>query len=214
MNDTLHSEQTAHDHYLSTFSHYLGMYGALRPEEISRRCALEFDGKKSAFALRVMGTEYLAAFPDFAMTPLTGVDFCSRSARLLFLRYLCEGKYCGGTGGQVSYDALPWGEVYYKNFRGRCVSRLAGAFGKDAGALDRVMRDNVSLRVEKLRQGDAGYRFEFLNGLYMSVIVWEGDEEFPPSAQILFSDNFAFAFTAEDVAAAAEFVVGYLASLA
>jgi hypothetical protein len=202
-----------HDHYRSTFNHYLSIYGTLRPEDISRRCALAFDAGKSAFALRVMGAEYLAAFPDFKATPLSGADFCSRYGRLLILKYLCEGRYCAGVGGQIAYEALPWGEVYYRNFRGRCVGRLARAFGGDAGALERVTREHPELRAEKLRQGDAGYTFEFINGLYMTLIVWEGDDEFPPSAQILFSDNFAFAFGAEDVAAAAEFAVEYLSSL-
>ena len=36
----------------------------------------------------------------------------------------------------------------------------------------------------------------------MSFLLWAGDEDFPPSAQILFDDNFPAAFTAEDLAAA------------
>mgnify|MGYP000594588565 CR=1 FL=1 len=32
------------------------------------------------------------------------------------------------------------------------------------------------------------------------MILWEGDEEFPPSSQILFSDNFPVSFQAEDMA--------------
>jgi hypothetical protein len=144
---------------------------------------------------------------------MEGDDFCSPYGKLIFLRYLCEGKYGAGTGRQISYDEIPWGEVYYQNFRGRCVSRLARTFGKEAADLERVMETSAKLRAERLAQGDAGYRFEFVNGLYMSMMVWEGDDEFPASAQILFSDNFAGAFTAEDIAAAAEFAVGYLAAL-
>jgi hypothetical protein len=66
------------------------------------------------------------------------------------------------------------------------------------------------LNAEPLPQGDAGYRFEFLNGLYLSIILWAGDDEFPPSAQILFDDNFVFAFTAEDLAAVGEVVIDRL----
>jgi hypothetical protein len=204
---------SAHDHYRSTFDHYLSIYRALSPEETARRCALGFDEAQSAFALRVMGTEYLAAFPDFGMTPVAGADFCTRSGKLLFLRYLCEGRFCEGIGKQISYGEVPWGEVYDRNFRGRCVSRLVRAFAGDAAAFSRVMRENAALRAERLPQGDAGYRFEFVNGLYMSMLLWEGEDEFPPAAQILFSDNFSHAFTAEDIAVAAEFAVGYLTSL-
>ena len=32
----------------------------------------------------------------------------------------------------------------------------------------------------------------------MQLIVWEGDDEFPPNSQILYSDNFEESFSAED----------------
>ncbi|HIQ95452.1 MAG TPA: DUF3786 domain-containing protein [Candidatus Limivivens merdigallinarum] len=37
-----------------------------------------------------------------------------------------------------------------------------------------------------------------------------GDEEFAPSAQILFSDNFPVAYTAEDVAYIGDVVLDYM----
>ena len=58
--------------------------------------------------------------------------------------------------------------------------------------------------------GDAGYEFSFMEGLYMRFMIWAGDEEFPPSAQILFSDNFKLAFTAEDLAYVGDVSINYL----
>ena len=37
-------------------------------------------------------------------------------------------------------------------------------------------------------------------GYQIQMILWEGDDEFPPSSQILFSDNFPVSFAAEDMA--------------
>ena len=39
-----------------------------------------------------------------------------------------------------------------------------------------------------------------MRGLTIRFLLWLGDDEFPPNAQILFSDNFRSAFTAEDMA--------------
>ncbi|GHV81395.1 hypothetical protein AGMMS49944_31860 [Spirochaetia bacterium] len=75
------------------------------------------------------------------------------------------------------------------------------------------MESVPGLRFEALDKGDAGYRFELLNGLYMGLLIWAGDEEFPPSAQMLFDDNFVFAFTAEDLAVVGEVVVRRLKAL-
>ena len=46
------------------------------------------------------------------------------------------------------------------------------------------------------------------------MILWEGDEEFPPSSQILFSDNFPVAFQAEDMAVVGDISINMLKALA
>lgn len=63
---------------------------------------------------------------------------------------------------------------------------------------------------ERVKMGDCAYRFEFINNLYMTFILWEGDDEFPPSAQILFDNNFPFAFSAEDVAVIGDVSIEYV----
>ncbi len=61
--------------------------------------------------------------------------------------------------------------------------------------------------------GDCSYEFEFLNNLYLRFILWEGDDEFPPSAQILFSDNFPVAFHGEDMAVVGDISIGMIKAL-
>jgi hypothetical protein len=189
------------------FLHYLGIYKTCDPAAIARRCALPFDPEASAFALRFMGTDYRAAFPEFELQDPRGNAVQNPAEKILLLHYLCEGTYVEPQGKQRSYQEIPWGEVYYQNFKGRCITRLAYTFGQDLPGFRRVMEETPALQAEPLAQGDAGYRFEFMTGLRISFLVWAGDEEFPPSAQILFDDNVAFAFTAEDIAYAGEVII-------
>ena len=63
------------------------------------------------------------------------------------------------------------------------------------------------LHAEALNKAYAGYRLEFMKGLYVDILLWAGDDEFPPSAQILFNDNFVPAFTAEDIAVVGEALI-------
>ena len=49
---------------------------------------------------------------------------------------------------------------------------------------------------------------------YLRFLLWEGDEEFPPSAQILFSDNFPLAFVqGEDMAVVGDVSIGVLKAM-
>ncbi|MDR1098860.1 MAG: DUF3786 domain-containing protein [Treponema sp.] len=188
-------------------AHYLGIYKTLDPHEIARRCALPFDERASAFSLRLMGRDYHAAFPGFELRDRTGAGTKSPYEKILLLRYLCEGKYFDSTGKSLAYNQIPWGAVYYPNFEGRCIRRFARSFGNDIALFRQIMEGTENLRAHALPQGDAGYRFEFINGLFMSLLLWAGDDEFPPGAQILFDDNFVFAFSAEDIAAVGEVVI-------
>ena len=63
-----------------------------------------------------------------------------------------------------------------------------------------------------LPHGDAGYQFDFVGGYQMRILVWEGDDEFPPNAQVLYSDNFAEGFAAEDRVVAGDFLISVIKS--
>jgi hypothetical protein len=186
------------------FAHYLEIYRGLDPRSISGRCALPFDGE--AFSLTLMGTGCRIPHPDFSLTQ-------KLMENILILRYLCEGKFFPDNGKRLSYNEIPWGTVYYRNFEGRCLKRLAYTFGNDIKGFKAIIEGAPGLKAESLSQGDAGYRIQFLNGLWLSLILYGGDDEFPPSSQILFDDNFVFAFTAEDLAVAGEVVIDRLKEL-
>ena len=59
----------------------------------------------------------------------------------------------------------------------------------------------------KLPHGDAGYEFTLIGGYKMQILVWEGDDEFPPNAQVIYSDNFAEGFAAEDRVVAGDILI-------
>jgi hypothetical protein len=190
--------------------YYLSIYKELEPEEISRRCNLEFNSGASSFKLRVLGTWYNIPHPGFALLDGSGKELLNPCEKILFLRYLCGGKYFPAHGKQLSYNEIPWGTVYYRNFEGRCLKRCAYTFGGDLKGFVNMIENTPYLPAEPMNNGDVSYRIEFINGLYITLILWAVDDEFPPSAQILFDDNFIFAFTAEDLAVAVEILINRL----
>lgn len=209
-------------HERRTLDHFREIYQKLDPLETARRCGLPFCPEEPAFSLRIMGDGYRVPFPDFDLLPPPGKEPPRPFERILFLRYLCEGKYAPPRGTRLSYREIPWGEVYYRSFEGRCIQRLARSFGKDPGLLLRIMEGTPSLRARRQAAEGGGaaplahldYRFEFCSGFSLSFLVWAADEEFPPSAQILFDDNLPAAFTAEDLAAACGAALDHLKDMA
>ncbi|MCL2479232.1 MAG: DUF3786 domain-containing protein [Treponema sp.] len=198
----------ANSHKNRSLNWFQDIYCKLDPNEIAARCNLEFDGQ--SFSIRIMNKNYRAAFPEFSLKSADPNDAEIRNGyeKILFIRFLCEGRFTPALGRQLSYHEIPWGETYYSNFDGRCIKRLAARFGSSVDVFRGIMEEK--LNAEKLNKSDAGYRFEFCSGLYMSFLLWAADDEFPASAQILFDDNFPRAFTAEDIAVAGEVALGHL----
>lgn len=192
------------------FEHYRVQYAALNVQEVSERCGVQFDG--NAFELVLMGKKVNISFPDGEL--LQTLPMSSKQilpARLLLMRYLINGKLEKSSGKMLAYRDMPWGEVYNANFSGRCIKRVAFTFGNRVDAFARAME---KCRATRSKEGDVSYTVKFLDGLELRFIIWEGDDEFPPSAQILFSDNFSSAFTAEDMAVVGDVAIDILKTLA
>ena len=104
---------------------------------------------------------------------------------------------------------MPWGEVYLRQFDGRCIKRLAFSYGNRVKDFQAIMEH---IKTTPVKYGDIAYEVEIFPKYKIQMILWEGDDEFPPSSQILFSDNFPVSFQAEDMAVMGDVIIGSLKS--
>lgn len=199
------------------FEHYLSEYQKLNPKEAAERCGVEYDEERQQFHIRLMGYRYLVDFPEFAVRKededeegaFLLLDMVP--AKIIVLRFLLSAQVVKSSGKYLTYREVPWGEVYFRQFEGRCLMRLKFGFGFK---LDKFAEGMEKLPgVKKLSLGDVSYEFEFINGLHVRFILWAGDEEFPPSSQILFEDNFPYAYQAEDLAVVGDISITTLKKL-
>lgn len=190
------------------FEYYLAKYEKLDPKEVSERCQIPYDEEKKEFQVRLMGFEYGISFPEFHITPKTEKEDAylilmeNIPSRTFVMRYLIEGRCAVGTGKYITFREVPtYGELYLQPFTGRCISRLTYGFGYKLPKFKDAME---RLGATPIKMGDVAYEFELINHYHMHFIFWEADEEFPPSAQILYEDNFLGGFYAEDMVVAGD----------
>lgn len=191
------------------FEHYLEKYKSLDPEEAAQRLNILYDASAGTFQLCFMGRNYQVDYPVFAVHPADpeegGADLFPESlpAQTFLLRFLLEGQDIKSSGRFMTFREVPtYGELYIQPFTGRCLKRLTYGFGYKLKAFADAMERIPG--AERISMGDVAYEFELINGYRMRFIFWEGDDEFPPSAQILYSDNFQFGFHAEDMVVAGD----------
>lgn len=190
------------------FEHYREKFAALNPEEAAERLGVRF--ANGEFTVRLLGVTYRLAHPDFAVRADTdGIALHSLPAQTFLLRYLLEGKRTPASQDFKTFREMPWGELYIQPFTGRVLTRAAFTFGTRTAKFRAAAEALGGL---PLHHGDAAYEFDFLDNYRLRLIVWEGDEEFPPNAQLLYTANFADGFAAEDRVVAGDLLITSLKS--
>ena len=190
------------------FAHYEEKFKEIVPDEVLTRLPdVQWDGRE--FTVKLLGKSYAIAHPVYAIRALDGDKLPNLPTQTFLLRYLLECRDTPWLGQWKTFREMPWGEMYIKPYTGRVLSRAAFTFGTRVAAF----RDAAQkMGATPVSHGDAGYEFNFLGGYKMRILVWEGDDEFPPNAQVLYSDNFAQGFAAEDRVVAGDILIGTIKS--
>ena len=157
------------------YEYYLERYQKEDPLAISDRTQIPYDEKAGVFTLRLMGCTYQISWPDYQIKAVPENVICNyplenaANARILVLRYFLEGTAAPASGKFLTYREMPWGEVYFRQFQGRCIFRLAYGFGGKLDQFQSIMERLGGVRIE---YGDCGYEFEFMNNLRLRFILW------------------------------------------
>ena len=189
------------------FAHYEELFKALDPQEAAVRTGAKWDGKE--FYVNLLGREFAISHPDYAIRALDEGKLPPLPTQTFLLRYLLESKTVAWSGEWKTFREMPWGEMYVKPYTGRVLTRAAFTFGTRVAAF-RAAAEKMD--AEPVKHGDAGFQFDLIGGYKMQILIWEGDDEFPPSAQILYSDNFADGFAAEDRVVAGDILISTVRS--
>ena len=185
------------------FAHYEAKFKELNPPAaVSRLPSVAWDGKE--FTLTLLGKRYTIAHPDYAIRGLKDAGVPALPTQTFLLRYLLEAKEVQWGGEWKTFREMPRGELYIKPYTGRVLTRAAFTF---SFKLDAFRKAAEKMGATAVKHGDAGFMFDLIGGYRMQIIVWAGDEEFPPNAQVLYSDNFAEGFAAEDRVVAGDILI-------
>jgi hypothetical protein len=179
-------------------------------ETIARRSGFATDGP-ALLRVPFLDRSYTVTYPDFefddrdnpgAQVPL--------QEQVLILHYL-QGCRPRLEGRWVAYRELPGAGFYFGAFVKRAVDPLKKVFGQNVTALNKAAARLGGIPIET---GTAGFQLNLLPYAPIQMIVWEGDEEFPAEANILFDATAGDYLTPEDAAWLASLAVYRLMALA
>lgn len=158
--------------------------------------ALEPDG----LALRCLGRDYRITHPGGEVTTGSG-EAVDEHLAILLLLYLTEAGGRQQEGRWIAFEQISGGAGYVASFRGRVVAPLLRVFGQQPEAL---LEAAGELDAAPLDMGDAAVALAALPRVPIALVLWRGDDEFAPSASVVFDASIEDYLDAEAVTVLAE----------
>ena len=149
--------------------------------------------------------------PDGEFSDLNAEGEIPIQERVLILHYLNSATGRKPSNDWIAYREVPDGSFYYQAFVSRAINPLKGGFGENPDLLRQVA---PLLKGEPIAEGDVGFLFKPFPHTPIKLILWQGDDEFPPEGNILLDRSIIEYLSAEDIAWVSGMVVYRLMGLA
>ncbi len=148
--------------------------------------------------LSFLGRNVSITWPDLELAFKDSGEELPIQQQVLLLHYLNGSKGSRVTGQWIAYQEVPDGRFYLDAFLRRAKIPMVQGFGNHPELLVKLATDAYGAR--PLDQGDISVVVQAFPMVPVALILWEGDEEFPPEGTILFDRNISDILSAEDIA--------------
>jgi hypothetical protein len=164
--------------------------------------------RKVSFSLNFLNKETIISWPDLEFSYNNSHEELPIQKQILLLHYLSGAWSSSGatlTGEWIAFQDVPDGKFYLEAFRKRAKDPFVKALGPDPGLLIEIAREAYD--ADPFDYGDFAVLVKALPRVPVALILWKGDEEFPPEGNVLFDRSISDIFSAEDIAWLAGMVV-------
>ena len=146
------------------------------------------------------GQPRIVSWPEVRVTPAEGEGEIPLTEQILILHYLLNTNGEPLSGRDIDFRNVPEGSFYWSAFVSRAKKPLLETFGNDPELYLEVAR---ALGGTPRELGDASATYMAFPLVPVTHVLWRGDEEFPPEANILFDETIPEHLSTEDIAALA-----------
>lgn len=179
---------------------------AVKPGKLTLRSGCEQDGNGD-YRLTFFGQEYVISADGFAVRRADTDKELPSFTQSLILTYLITADGTAPSSRWIGFRELPDGMFYVQAFQGYTGGRLVRELEDDIVAFRRAAE---ALGGEPLAIGDVGYTFTVFPRVHMGLVYWEGDDEFPSQARVLFEDTSSHYMSTDGLAILGSQLVGRL----
>lgn len=174
---------------------------------------LETDSQgNTLLTLHFLGKRVTITWPECEFSFVGSDDQVPIQKQVLILHYLNSVTESRVLDKWIAYQEVPDGKFYLDAFQRRAKNTLVQAFGDQPELLLKLATEAYGARPSD--QGDVSVVIKAFPKVPVALIMWRGDDEFPPEGNILFDRSISDILSAEDIAWLAGMIVYPLMGMA
>jgi len=140
-------------------------------------------GSQKEIAIEYLNQLYHITMPNVEALLANSQEEIPIRDRVLILHYLLSAKGTPIANKLIAFKELPGGGNYFRTFSKRAIEPLVEHFGEQP----HVLIDTVGkLGGHTVAYGDVAVTVNAFNRVPVTIVLWQGDEEFPAQGNILF----------------------------
>lgn len=180
------------------------------PRLVSMNSGVLFNREQDSYIVPYLNRKYYVGHSTGEISPVQGDKEVSIQLRILFLHYLVA---AGGKPLQnewITFKELPGGAIYSGPYQRRTIKPFLQYFGEQPRRFREIA---ASLGGISAPLGDLCMILRPFPRVPLGFVLWEGDEEFPSSATILYDASAPGYLPTEDYALLPGLLIWEMAAL-
>jgi len=202
-------EQSSYDEYDIEPAYKLAREQLAEIDDIEQLCFKSdarylITGSQQKIAIEYLNRLYRITMPNVEVLLADSREEISIRDKVLILHYLLSAKGTPITNRLIAFKELPGGGNYFRTFSKRAIEPLVEHFGEKPHALIDIAG---KLGGHTVDLGDIAVSINTFSRVPVTIVLWQGDEEFPAQGDILFDAAVSDYLTTYDVTVLCESII-------
>jgi hypothetical protein len=146
---------------------------------------------------------HLVRLPEFEVSLADSTDDVSPRDKVLILHYIAFAKGIPLGNDLTTFRELKEGNSYFPTFYKRTINPLLNHFSQEPHLLVAAAEKLGGRRAD---YGDVAVTINAFSRVPITIVLWQGDDEFAPEGNILFDTTIADYLSTEDVTVLCEII--------
>jgi hypothetical protein len=159
---------------------------------------------KQIITVEFLNQRYQLTFPDIEVSLVGAEAEVPASDKILILHYLTLASGKPLSGRLIAFQELPEGASYQRTFAKRSIEPLVKYFSPEPGRLLELAK---GLGGSKADYGDVAVKISGFKMVPVTLVLWRGDDEFPPRGNILFDATISEYLSTYDITVLCDAIV-------